>query len=52
MLKENLKIGETMKKEIWFICNVENAKKITMVLMHHGLKLTSDIWEILPDMER
>ena len=44
-------MGEKMSWKSWFVCNEENAKKITMVLMRHGLKLTKDIWYVLPDME-
>ncbi len=40
-----------MKNEIWFICNEENGKKIVGVLLKHGLELTPDIWDVLPDME-
>ena len=41
-----------MIEYVWFTCNEKNAKKITMVLMKHGLELTRDIWDVLPDMER
>jgi len=37
---------------LWFVCNKENAVKITMILIKHGLKLTRDIWDLFPDLER
>lgn len=40
------------KDELWFICNETNAKKIIKVLLKHGLELTPDIWNVLPDMEK
>ena len=36
----------------FFESNQENGVKITMILLRYGLKLTSDLWYVLPDLEK